>query len=287
MASKTAAIDSSSIYSFVLGIEENFEHTQWVKWFDENWHIPYLIAIAFYLPVIYFGQIIMQKREPFNLKGPMMLWNGALAAFSIIGFARVAPEFFHSLLKHGFQHSVCSNSYINVKPTRFWIFLFITSKIPELGDTFFLVLRKQKLIFLHVYHHATVLIFSWFVFSNSIAPARWFCTMNFGVHAIMYTYYVLKALPNLFRVPKWISMLITSMQTVQMVVGAYVATINFQTRMTGGECATSLTMVLCGLGIYLSYLVLFSHFFYKSYCAPRPPKDASVNGSTAITKKKV
>lgn len=43
----------------------------------------------------------------------------------------------------------------------FWATMFVLSKVPELGDTIFIVLRKQPLIFLHWYHHATVLVYSW------------------------------------------------------------------------------------------------------------------------------
>ena len=43
----------------------------------------------------------------------------------------------------------------------FWLFLFVMSKFPELIDTAFIVLKKGDLIFLHWYHHITVLLFCW------------------------------------------------------------------------------------------------------------------------------
>lgn len=269
-------------YAFTLACEENFDFPESLEMFNNQWHIPYILGVLFYLPVLYFGQILMRNREPFNVKLPMMIWNSGLAIFSIIGFVRVFPEFVFTLSSKGFHSSICDNSYVNVKQARFWIYLFVLSKTPELGDTFFLVLRKQRLIFLHVYHHATVLIFSWFVYSNSLAAARWFCTMNFGVHSIMYSYYVLKAVPNIIRIPKWVSMLITAMQTVQMIFGAYVVAAGYYAKLSGRKCATTTTMSICGLIIYVSYLFLFSQFFYRAYCSPAPPRD----GAKKITDKK-
>ncbi len=69
----------------------------------------------------------------------------------------------------------------------FWTWMFILSKVPELGDTVFIVLRKQKLIFLHWYHHVTVLLYTWYSFAGFVAPGRWFITMNYMVHSIMYS----------------------------------------------------------------------------------------------------
>ena len=42
-----------------------------------------------------------------------------------------------------------------------WVLLFALSKVAELGDTIFIVLRKQNLIFLHWYHHILTLIHCW------------------------------------------------------------------------------------------------------------------------------
>jgi hypothetical protein len=38
-----------------------------------------------------------------------------------------------------------------------WMSFFTVSKIFELWDTFFIVVRKRPLILLHWYHHVTVL----------------------------------------------------------------------------------------------------------------------------------
>ena len=146
-----------------------------------------------------------------------MAWNLVLAVFSILGAARTLPEFIFTFRTHGIYHSLCVprspvhctshqtwqlafysiwiSSFIeNDRVSGFWTWMFVLSKVPELGDTIFIVLRKQKLIFLHWYHHVTVLIYCWYSFSQYTAPARWFVVMNFIVHSIMYSYYFLKAL---------------------------------------------------------------------------------------------
>uniref|UniRef100_A0A6G1SEW5 Elongation of very long chain fatty acids protein n=1 Tax=Aceria tosichella TaxID=561515 RepID=A0A6G1SEW5_9ACAR len=269
-ASAGANVPLGPSYSLTFSFEENFDVAGSVKWFNENLHIPFILGFGVYLSVLYFGQKIMANRDPIKARTVLILWNIGLAIFSIMGFARVAPEFFYTLNKFGFHHTICNNSYLQNKPVAFWIYLFVLSKTPELVDTLFLVLRKQKLIFLHVYHHATVLIFAWFVYANQVAAARWFCSMNYGVHSLMYTYYALKALPNLIWIPKWVSMFITTLQTLQMVAGTYVVSAAFMEHLSGRPCATNIGMSLLGLGIYFSYLILFSLFFYRAYCAPRP-----------------
>lgn len=116
----------------------------------------------------------MANRKPFKLRKALFLWNFALAAFSITGSIRFLPEIIHTLKNFGFHQSVCSISFVqNNRVTAFWTFLFSLSKLPELFDTMFIILRKQKLMFLHWYHHITVFIMAWYSFGFYYSPGRW------------------------------------------------------------------------------------------------------------------
>jgi elongation of very long chain fatty acids protein 6 len=105
---------------------------------------------SIYVILVFTGQAWMASRPAYQLRGPLAAWSAFLAVFSICGFLRVFPEFVHSLTTGGIYHSVCNSNFIEQnKVSGFWAFLFTLSKMPELGDTLFIVLRKQQLIFLH------------------------------------------------------------------------------------------------------------------------------------------
>lgn len=65
------------------------------------------------------------------------------------------------------------------------------------------------------YHHITVLIYVWWSFSARLASARWFMSMNFGVHALMYSYYAARA-SQLWRPPRALPLVITLAQLTQV-----------------------------------------------------------------------
>lgn len=189
------------------------------------------------------------------------------------------PEMVHVLQSFGFQHSVCSTSYIeNSRVAGCWTWLFALSKVPELGDTVFIVLRKQNLIFLHWYHHITVLLFTWYSYAEHTSLGRWFVCMNFLVHSFMYSYFALRSLG--FRIPKNIAMFITFSQIIQMVLGCFVTYYGYSLSQMGVPCKIPEATAKFALVMYGSYFVLFARFFFNSYFGKRDTKGykSTVNG---------
>ena len=146
--------------SAVFSIEENFQEAAVFHWSKKNWHFSLWIA-GIYIALVLIGQESMRNRPRFELRTPLIGWSATLAIFSIVASIRTIPETIHMISTHGFTSTLCDNSHYGVVPVGFWGFLFTVSKIVELGDTIFIILRKQKLIFLHWYHHATVMVYVW------------------------------------------------------------------------------------------------------------------------------
>mmetsp|Transcript_21759 Transcript_21759/g.39484 ORF Transcript_21759/g.39484 Transcript_21759/m.39484 type:complete len:87 (+) Transcript_21759:710-970(+) len=67
--------------------------------------------------------------------------------------------------------------------------LVLIQNVSELVDTFFIVIHKKPLIFLHWYHHITVLLYCWHSYVTTSPPGIFFVVMNYSVHATMYGYY--------------------------------------------------------------------------------------------------
>ena len=76
---------------------------------------------------------------------------------------RVVPERWYVVGTYGWVHSVCAlESYTG--PVTLWgSCLFVLSKIALLGDSVFIVLRKQDLSVLHWWHHISTLVYAWYM----------------------------------------------------------------------------------------------------------------------------
>ena len=263
----TAAVADETNQTYLFKLEKTFDEPAFTKYMSEHWY-DCLVYSAVYLAVIFGGQSYMSKREKFELRPYLATWSGVLAIFSIIGACRTIPEMISVLRDHGFEYSCCISSYLGTgKVTSFWTGIFVLSKVFELGDTVFIVLRKQPLIFLHWYHHVTVLCYTWVSYPYRIASGRWFMVMNYTVHSFMYTYYALRAMR--YRFPRWVNMFITSLQLIQMVAGIVVNVVAYHVLEAGRECVHNYENIRYCLIMYFSYFILFSHFFYTTYIAEK------------------
>ncbi|KAG7462596.1 hypothetical protein MATL_G00186440 [Megalops atlanticus] len=241
--------------------ERQFDERVAIEWMQENWSKSFVFC-GLYAALIFGGQHFMRERQKLDLRRPLLVWSLSLALFSIIGAVRTGWYMLHILNTSGFKQSICDQSFYSGPVSKFWAYAFVLSKAPELGDTIFIVLRKQRLIFLHWYHHITVLLYSWYSYKDQVAGGGWFMTMNFLVHALMYSYYALRAAG--VRVPRPCAMLITTSQIAQMVMGLTVSGLVYLW-MQEGRCPSYLDNIVWASLMYLSYLLLFSSFFYQTY----------------------
>lgn len=250
--------------------EENYDLDYWMKWLDDNWKIYSFTLIVGYLILVFLGRKWMASRPAYNLRGALLLWNVALGVFSIFASYRELPVMVNALKYDGWYTSVCSNKYYQPQFRGVWGLIFTLSKIPELADTLFIVLRKQKLMFLHWYHHSSVILFVFFEYGGMASLAVWFSFMNFPVHSLMYPYYAIRAAG--VRPPKWVPMCVTTAQIVQMIMGTYIVCYALVVKQMGGACDITDGRLAYAALMYISYGLLFANFFYHTYLKPRPKK---------------
>lgn len=292
-------IDTIGLVNMVRSVED-FDHTinynitgSWlennvqvndaiVKFLDDYWDLSIYSAIV-YVIAIFAGRKFMQSYARFDLSYLLAAWSGCLAVFSLLGTIRFVPNVIYALQHQSFHDSVCTVDWTYLPVVRFWISLFSISKIVELGDTVFIVLRKQPLIFLHWYHHITVLIYTWYSYADRTSSGRWYIAMNYAVHSVMYSYYAMRAMK--YRAPQWIRMGITLFQLSQMVVGVYIGIYVYKLKQANVPCGVTDNNMRLSFLMYFSYFLLFLKFFYEAYINPpqrpaaKPTNKADTTGS--------
>ncbi|KAL5506580.1 hypothetical protein EMCRGX_G008257 [Ephydatia muelleri] len=250
---------------FIHKVEYQFNERTTIPWMHAHWQWSIYISLL-YLALVLGGRRYMRDRPPYDLRAALCMWSTALSAFSFYAVLRIYPPSFNMVYVGGWRHAVCdSRSYVGSVGTGVWAFLFPFSKLPELFDTLFIVLRKSKLNFLHVYHHITVFVYCWYSYAYPIGPGIWFGIVNYTVHSIMYAYYALTATGR--RLPRWVSTCITLIQLSQMFVGIWLNYVSITSLLNGNACNTNWFAIGLSIFFYTSYAILFANFFYWSYCA--------------------
>lgn len=148
-------------------------------------------------------------------------------------------------------------------PTFYWAHVFYFSKILEFVDTLLILLsgsRSRRLSFLHVYHHAVVVVmcYVWLASSQSLFPVA--LVTNATVHVVMYAYYLLCAVG--IR-PRW-KRLVTDFQIVQFVFSFLISGWMLRLHFGGSGCEG--IRGWCFNAVFnASLLALFVDFHFKNY----------------------
>ena len=143
--------------------------------------------------------------------------------------------------------------------------LYALTKALELCDTLFMILKHKdrQITFLHVYHHASMLILSDMARQShynwpSIAVIL---GLNSAVHVPMYFYYFLSALNPGGTRPAWRQHL-TECQILQFVIDCVFALYGY------------IYYTFCVYSLLYGFImiILFSNFYFHAYIKPKSKK---------------
>ncbi|KAG8192351.1 hypothetical protein JTE90_002171 [Oedothorax gibbosus] len=231
---------------------------------------PILLSALYLLIVLYAGPEFMKHRKPFELRVPMFIYNMFLVGLNGFLFIRSIVVAW-SWYDWRCQPIDLSHSDHAVKMTHIsWIFYM--SKIIEYCDTIFFILRKKgsQINFLHVFHHSTVPITTWF--GITYGPGGYntaFPSANAFVHIWMYLYYGLASLGPGIQKYLWWKKYLTKLQLAQFV---FVFVYFLQLSLFPKEgCNVTPFLKALTLGQAVLYFFLFMHFYLRSY-GGRPKK---------------
>lgn len=147
---------------------------------------------------------------------------------------------------------------------------FMLSKIPELIDTVLLVAHKKEVIFLHWFHHTTVLLFCWHGWVNPSTTLLWTAAINYSIHTVMYLYYFLATL-NIKWLRKY-GKFITLAQILQMIIGVGYMGYAIYNDVFGKGCDTDFLHCQLFLWMFVSYGILFSNFYLQRFVFKKAKK---------------
>lgn len=231
--------------------------------------IPVALIFLVYLCGVFVGPRLMKHRQPVDLKTVLIVYNFTMVGMSAYMCYEFLVTSWFSNYSFLCQPVDYSTNPLAMRMARVcWWFFF--SKIIELSDTLFFILRKKnnQVTFLHVYHHATM-IFNWWLGVKFVAGGQSFFIglVNTFVHIVMYSYYGLAAIGPHMHKYLWWKKYLTSLQLVQFLLFLLHTGYNLFT-----ECDFPDAMNMFVFGYCVTLIILFSNFYYQSYLKKKKEK---------------
>lgn len=224
-----------------------------------------IIAIigAYIFFILSLGPKLMANRQPFKLNKLLLVYNLSLAAANLWLFVQGLIVSNYGIDTWGCGANGGDTSH---SPRRgiYLGYLFFLTKLIELMDTVFFVLRKksQQITFLHVFHHSIVPFFCWL--GIKLAPGGsngFFPLINSFIHVIMYIYYGLSTLGPSIQPYLWWKKHLTTLQMVQFIMVMINAAYTFSLT----DCKFPILFLYLQASVAFIFLTLFSVFYKNAY----------------------
>ncbi|XP_039757197.1 elongation of very long chain fatty acids protein 4-like [Pararge aegeria] len=218
------------------------------------------IIVTYLIFVLKIGPFLMARREPFKMKGFLILYN----IIKITNSSVLAYKFLAYVVDKGLFPRKCEHDDRTMYIIAVLYWKYMATKILDLFDTVFFVLRKKssQITFLHVYHHVFMVVISWS--SLKYDPSdHWafMAVVNCTIHAIMYTYYGLSAMGPTYAKYLWWKKYLTLMQLIQFKI--IILHIAIQTYTS--PCPMSMVSYWVGVSNLAIFMGLFTDFYRKNY----------------------
>lgn len=235
--------------------------------------IMFSVLGVYLISVVVLGRF-MEGRKALDLRAHIFVYNTALVGLSgymFIEFLTVAVQLEYSFtcepVDWEYKTDALSLRMVNVS----W--LFFCSKIIELVDTIFFILRKKnsQVTFLHVYHHATM-VMNWWMAAKYVPSGQSFFigVVNSLIHTLMYAYYALACMGPRVQKLLWWKKYMTSLQLVQFVL----VVTHTGNALYISSCDYPYLYGFITFYYAWSMMFLFLNFYYHTYISANktPPK---------------
>eukprot|EP00484_Ammonia_sp_Unknown_P027681 CAMPEP_0197036936 /NCGR_PEP_ID=MMETSP1384-20130603/14280_1 /TAXON_ID=29189 /ORGANISM="Ammonia sp." /LENGTH=269 /DNA_ID=CAMNT_0042467171 /DNA_START=82 /DNA_END=891 /DNA_ORIENTATION=+ len=240
------------------------------------------LAIALYLCVIVVLSSWMRKRKAaYRLVHFSRIHNLILCAWSAVMFVGNVVSLSRHVAANASrmkaQHLVTDPNLEIYNLLQFWFYIYYLSKYYELIDTFVLILRKKRLIALHVWHHGIMLLCAWLWVDQKWTLSMFGMMINTFIHVLMYYYYFISS----YGGRPWWRRYLTQLQLLQFVCvlisntyWLYACPVyngdwtHYDWLFGDVSCSRNQPkpwMALASYAVMLSFLVLFANFFRQQY----------------------
>ncbi|KAF8374824.1 hypothetical protein PRIPAC_81253 [Pristionchus pacificus] len=267
---QTIQFNGTELVSILKSAQE-FDYKRAGRWMDD--HVVFALQmVAVYLTVIFALKERMRNRAPYDLRMPLATWNFLIANLSGLSALAMVYQLATTTYNEGMNATICrTQDELYGGRMGYAMFCLLLARLPEFIDTFFIVLRKQPLLFIHWYHHACTLVVGWFTYSTAFPAAAHVLFINANIHTAMYSYYYVTALG--MRPPGFVAKTITFWQVVQFVLAFYGMCYVFWFHYILEMPCRITTQTFCALlAMIASYLYLFTDFFVTKYTGRTVPQ---------------